>query len=212
MEIYNLVDFEGALPSGTILDGSYVMERNNSMIGDVSLRMKTDPVNAPYYFSYWNSGFPVINGVVRLEVTAAINPDIRSFGIGWRIYKGDTLAIMFARINYGNDCIELVQNTDPHIWQTIVSPIPVQLRQNNPLRPFRYSLDIDIDTLTYKRVRLHDFTNRSGIADFVYPISIENIPTESVEADGMTIKIHPQGSLGVTGVAWMDNVTIWRDV
>jgi hypothetical protein len=204
-------DFEGELDPAINLDGDYIVDHNNALVGDSSLRMATNPNNAPYYFSYWHA-LPLMSGLVRLEVTAAINNNVRSFGIGWRVNKGGLLYIMFVRVNYDNDRIELVQGTPlPHLFLPVATPIPIALRSNNPLRPFRLSLDVDVDTMTYQRVRLHDFTSRNAINDFVWPINIVNNPLKDpYTPDGMTIKINPQGSAGLSGATWMDEVTVFN--
>jgi hypothetical protein len=205
-------DFENALDPNIELVGTCLFDTPNALVGTTSLRMVTDPSEAPYYFWYWHHNLPVQSGVVRLEVTAAINNNVRSFGIGWQIVKNNMLAIMFARINYANNRIELVQNTNPHIWQTVAEPVPLALRSNNPLKIFRYSLDLDVDTLTYKRVCIHDFLSRTLPNEYIYLLNIVNIPTPYQESDSMTIKINPQGTEGVTAAVWLDNIRVFNEV
>jgi hypothetical protein len=192
------------------LVGSYLYDALNPLSGDRSLRMSTDPSEEPFYFWFWRYNLPLMAGIVRLEATAAMNNNMRSFGVGWRIIKNNMLAIMFVRINYATNCIELVQNTEPHIWQTISSPVPMSLRSNNPLRPFRFSLDVDVDTLRYKRVEVHDFLCRTLPNSFAYDLDIPNTPTAFPSIDSMTVKINPQGENGLIGTTWMDEVTVWN--
>jgi hypothetical protein len=208
MNPYQRTDFETPLPPEIDLIGDYAVDPVNSLIGDHSLRMETNPNDAPYYFYYWNYGLPLLPGVVRLEVTAAIDTSVRCFVIGWRIMKNDALSIMVVRLNYANNKIEVVENTSPHTYRTVASPIPVQVQSDNPLRPFRISLDVNTDTLAYARVRLHDFTNTSQPNDYIYPLSLSNVSSPLEGASGMTVKINPQASLGIIGTAWMDDVTI----
>lgn len=211
---YHITDFENdPLDPNISLDDGYILDTVNPLIGSRGLRMPTDPVNDPFYFDYYHTGFPLLTGVVRLEVTAAMNNPLSAFGIGWRIYKNNQLAIMYVRIHYGSDKIEVVQGTAaPHIWQTVVEPVPVALRNSSLLHPFRLSLDVDVDTLTYKRVRLHDFLDRTLPNDYVYALNIQNTPQAFTSTDGMTIKINPKGSLGVVGTAWMDDVKIYMGI
>lgn len=210
---YLITDFEGELDPNVLLDDGYVLDTVNPLVGERGLKMPTDPVNAPYYFYYWHSNLPLLTGVVRLEVTAAMDNNLNSFGIGWRIVRNGQLAIMFVRVNYGTDRIELVQGTAaPHIWQTVASPIPVALRNSALLRPFRLSLDVDVDTFTYKRVRLHDFLDRTLPNDYTYVLDIPNTPTTDANPNGMTMKINPQGMNGKVGVAWMDEVKIFTGI
>lgn len=201
-------NFESALDPNIILGGSYFLDSANALVGEKSLRMVTSKTEAPYYFYYWHTGIPIPDTSIRLEATLAINPGIHSVGIGWKFIIGGNLSIMFCRVNYGNNKIELVEGTpSPHVWQTVASPIPTELRYNNPIRPFRMSLDINPLTFQYKRFRLHDFTSRArGGNNWVWDLSTVNRTDVSTDADGMLIKINPQGTSTVAGVAWIDEI------
>lgn len=205
----NLIDetlFENDLPSNVTLDGEYSLDIKPTPSGRKCLNAKTDIVNGPFYFWFWKQFETLPNTNLRLQMTASVDTEIDSFGIGWQIIHNNQYAVMFARANFYRNTVEVINNTTPHIW-TKYENIALSQFPKDYCKSFNIWLDCNPISFTYSQFGIQD--NMTGV-ETVIPLSISNVPSTNTGINSYKIKINPKGVLGIQASARIDCIRVYE--